>query len=99
MASLLCCRNAQHVNNVSHIVTIRGQTGFYDTFKGWALGMLQVGVAAVQDVLWRCVVGSISVHGCSSSPAQGLGQPVALLPAIWLCAWYCGSSSTWVVCL
>lgn len=36
------CRNAQHVNNVSHIVTIKGQAGFYDTFKGWALGMLQV---------------------------------------------------------
>lgn len=39
---LACCRNAQHVNNVSHIVTIRGESGFYDTFKGWALGMLQV---------------------------------------------------------
>lgn len=34
-------RNAQHTNNVTHIVTIRGESGFYDTFKGWALGMLQ----------------------------------------------------------
>jgi hypothetical protein len=40
------CRNAQHVNNVSHIVTIKGQAGFYDTFKGWALGMLQVSRSA-----------------------------------------------------
>lgn len=39
----MSCRNAQHVNSINHIVTIRGQSGFYDTFKGWALGMLQVG--------------------------------------------------------
>jgi hypothetical protein len=44
------CRNAQHVNNVSHIVTIKGQAGFYDTFKGWALGMLQVKLQAVDFV-------------------------------------------------
>jgi sugar lactone lactonase YvrE len=36
-------RNAHHVNNVTHIVSIKGQPGYYDTVKGWALGMLQVG--------------------------------------------------------
>jgi hypothetical protein len=35
-------RNAQHENTVAHIISIQGQAGFYDTAKGWALGMLQV---------------------------------------------------------
>jgi hypothetical protein len=35
-------RNAQHNNNVTHIVSILGKPGYYDTVKGWALGMLQV---------------------------------------------------------
>lgn len=34
-------RNAQHVNSVSQIVSILGRPGYYDTVKGWALGMLQ----------------------------------------------------------
>lgn len=34
-------RNAQHVNRVNHIVSILGAPGYYDTAKGWALGMLQ----------------------------------------------------------
>jgi hypothetical protein len=35
-------RNAQHNNSVTHIVSIVGKPGYYDTVKGWALGMLQV---------------------------------------------------------
>lgn len=34
-------RNAQHNNNVTHIISIVGKPGYYDTVKGWALGMLQ----------------------------------------------------------
>ncbi|KAF6258203.1 strictosidine synthase [Scenedesmus sp. NREL 46B-D3] len=34
-------RNAQHNNNVIHIVTILGKPGFYDTVKGWGYGFLQ----------------------------------------------------------
>lgn len=36
-------RNAQHSNSVKHIVSIKGLPGYYDTVKGWAVGMLQVG--------------------------------------------------------
>lgn len=35
-------RNAQHRNDVQHIVSILGLPGYYDTVKGWAYGMLQV---------------------------------------------------------
>ncbi|KAF8055598.1 SYP52 [Scenedesmus sp. PABB004] len=34
-------RNAQPVNDVTHIISIQGDPGFYDTAKSWALGMLQ----------------------------------------------------------
>lgn len=35
-------RNAQHINHVTHIISTKGVSGYYDTVKGWAVGMLQV---------------------------------------------------------
>lgn len=34
-------RNAQHENDVD-VFTVAGRPGYYDTQKGWGLGMLQV---------------------------------------------------------
>jgi hypothetical protein len=48
-------RNAQHNGNVSHIVSILGKPGFYDTVKGWGYGFLQVRmrlVAVPSSLLW-----------------------------------------------
>jgi hypothetical protein len=39
-------RNAQHDGNVSHIVSILGKPGFYDTVKGWGYGFMQVSVVS-----------------------------------------------------
>jgi hypothetical protein len=72
-------RNAQHNNNVSHIVSILGKPGYYDTVKGWALGMLQVRhVLFVScQVNWAAMIARFctAVGACgrprSSSQAQG----------------------------
>ncbi|WIA20276.1 hypothetical protein OEZ85_006109 [Tetradesmus obliquus] len=34
-------RNAQHTGNVTHVVSISGKPGYYDTVKGWGYGFLQ----------------------------------------------------------
>lgn len=40
-----CCfaRNAQHYTRFTHVPSLEGRAGFWDTVKGWGLGMCQVG--------------------------------------------------------
>jgi hypothetical protein len=65
-------RNAQHNGNVSHIVSILGKPGFYDTVKGWGYGFLQVSdwvhaggctaILALQALKWRHLIAELSAR-------------------------------------
>jgi hypothetical protein len=36
------CRNAAHDSKLTHIPSLEGRPGYWDTVKGWGLGMCQV---------------------------------------------------------
>lgn len=36
-------RNAPHDSKLGHVPSLEGRAGFWDTVKGWGLGMCQVG--------------------------------------------------------
>jgi hypothetical protein len=64
-------RNAQHNGNVTHIVSILGKPGFYDTVKGWGYGFLQVRMGLLppsasehltQGLLWPHAFLQASIH-------------------------------------
>lgn len=73
-------RNAQHSNSVHHIISIKGLPGYYDTVKGWALGMLQVcwaGLGSQWHAAGACASLSRSVNRCTGQMtlARGRGVP------------------------
>jgi hypothetical protein len=45
------CRNAPHDSRFTHIPSLEGRAGFWDTVKGWGLGMCQVSAGAGCDAL------------------------------------------------
>jgi len=36
-------RNAPHDSRFTHVPSLEGRAGFWDTIKGWGIGMCQVG--------------------------------------------------------
>jgi hypothetical protein len=41
-SAVVACRNAQHYSRFTHVPSLLGRPGFWDTVKGWGLGMCQV---------------------------------------------------------